>query len=46
MGLFSGFCLGASAHPAPPPRWRDLAALGLSLRDATDADWPFLQAPF
>jgi len=29
-----------------PPFSRDLAALGLSLRDAADADWPFLQALF
>jgi len=35
------------ARRAPlPPRSRDLAALGLSLRDAADADWPFLQALF
>lgn len=34
-------------RPAPsPPCSRDLAALGLSLRDAADADWPFLQALF
>jgi hypothetical protein len=47
MGLFSVFWLGARAHPEPPPpRWHDLAALGLSLRDATDADWPFLQGLF
>ena len=29
-----------------PPRSRDLAARGLRLRDAADADWPFLQALF
>jgi GNAT superfamily N-acetyltransferase len=35
------------ARPAPsPPCWRELAALGLRLRDAADADWPFLQALF
>jgi GNAT superfamily N-acetyltransferase len=31
---------------AQPPRSDDLAALLLSLRHATDADWPFLQALF
>ena len=31
---------------APAPGSPDLGALGLSLRDAVDADWPFLQALF
>lgn len=32
---------------APPPQGsRDVAARGISLRDADDADWPFLQALF
>ena len=31
---------------AQPPRVDDLAALGLSLRDPTDADTPFLQRQF
>jgi GNAT superfamily N-acetyltransferase len=35
------------ARLAPsPPCSPDLAALGLRLRDAADADWPFLQALF
>jgi len=43
-GVVFGILVGSS-RPAPPlPRWRDLAALGLWLRDATGADWPFLQA--
>ena len=35
------------ARLAPAPPWsRDLAAFGLSLRDATEADWPFLRGLF
>jgi ribosomal protein S18 acetylase RimI-like enzyme len=33
-------------RPAPPPCPHDLAARGLRLRDAVDADWPFLLTLF
>jgi hypothetical protein len=45
-GVVFGILLGSARLASPPARWHDLAALGSSLRDATDADWPFLQALF
>jgi hypothetical protein len=44
-GVVFGILVGSGRLAPPPARWHDLA-LGLSLRDATDAGWPFQRGLF